>query len=102
MAMRLQLVEGAEILEEWSESALQADRNMVYEALFAIGDGSAFLIYDVFGDPRDPCNLIVVVKNDLAMKIRLYRPERSFEIVSVGPFSGQLAAPGWQAELDET
>lgn len=102
MAVRLQLADGSDLIEEWSEGVTQSDRNAVYEALFAIGDGSAFLIYDVFGDPRDPCNLIVVVKDDLALRIRLQRTDMAFRIVEVGPFSGKLAAPNWQTELDET
>ena len=44
MAMRLQLTAGVELLEDWAESATQAERNVVYEALFAVGDGSAFLV----------------------------------------------------------
>ncbi|MEA5366948.1 DUF6235 family protein [Amycolatopsis sp., V23-08] len=90
MAMRLQLVEGLELLEEWAESASQAERNVVYEALFAIGDGSAFLIYDIFGDPRDRSNLIVSVRPQLVLKVLVRRADSSFEIRHVGaPDDGQ-------------
>jgi hypothetical protein len=84
MAMRLQLVEGLELLEEWAESASQAERNVIYEALFAIGDGSAFLIYDIFGDPRDRSSLIVEVRPELVLKVLVRRADSSFEIRHVG------------------
>ncbi|WP_410589837.1 DUF6235 family protein [Amycolatopsis sp. lyj-23] len=84
MAMRLQLTEGSELLEAWAESASQAERNVMYEALFAVGDGSAFLIYDIFGDPRDRSNFIVSVKPNLVLKVLLRRADSSFEIRYLG------------------
>jgi hypothetical protein len=84
MAMRLQLTDGFELLDEWAESASQAERNVMYEALFAVGDGSAFLIYDIFGDPRDRSNFIVAVKPDLVLKVLLQRTDSSFAIRYVG------------------
>lgn len=92
MAMRLQLTAGLEVLEEWSTTASQAERNIVYEALFAIGDGSAFLIYDVFGDPRQPHNFAILVKADLMIKVRIHRGE-SFEIRQVGGLDDEIALP---------
>lgn len=84
MAVRLQLTAGAEILDEWAETATQAQRNALYEALFAVGDGSAFLVYDIFGDPKNPRNFVVVVKTGLVLKIMVQRAESSFEIRYVG------------------
>ncbi|NBH02742.1 MULTISPECIES: DUF6235 family protein [Amycolatopsis] len=84
MAVRLQLTAGFEILEEWAESATQAQRNALYEALFAVGDGSAFLVYDIFGDAENPRNFVVVVKANLVLKIMVQRAESSFEIRYVG------------------
>ncbi|WP_329044049.1 DUF6235 family protein [Amycolatopsis sp. NBC_01488] len=84
MAMRLQLTEGFELLEEWAESASQAERNVLYEALFAVGDGSAFLIYDIFGDPRDRSNFILAVKPALVLKVLLRRADSSFAIRYIG------------------
>ena len=84
MAMRLQLTDGFELLDEWAESASQAQRNVMYAALFAVGDGSAFLIYDIFGDPRDRGNFIVAVKPDLVLKVLLQRADSSFAIRYVG------------------
>ncbi len=94
MAMRLQLVEGIELLEEWAESASQAQRNVMYEALFAVSDGSAFLIYDIFGDPGDRGNLVVAVRPDLVLKVLLRRAESSFAIRYAGPPDGEAAGPG--------
>jgi hypothetical protein len=89
--MRLQLTSGYEVLEEWAESATQAERNILYEALFAIGDGSVFLIYDVFGDPEDIYNFIIMVKEDLIVKISLQRVTSSFEILYVGALDEEIA-----------
>lgn len=84
MAMRLQLTEGLDVLEEWAEAATQAARNAVYEALFAVGDGSAFLVYDIFGDPADPRNFLIMVKPGLVMKVMVRRAESAFDIRYVG------------------
>ena len=84
MAMRLQLTAGLDVLEDWAAGATQAERNVVYEALFAIGDGSAFVVYDVFGDAEDLNNFIVVVKSHLVLKIVVHRASTSFEIRYVG------------------
>jgi hypothetical protein len=84
MAMRLQLTAGFDVLEEWAETATQAARNVVYEALFAVGDGSAFIVYDIFGDPADPRNFLVMVKPGLVLKVMVQRAESAFEIRYVG------------------
>jgi len=99
MAMRLQLVEGIELLDEWAESASQAQRNIIYEALFAVGDGSAFLIYDIFGDPGDRGNFVVAVRPDLVLKVLLRRQESSFAVRYVGPPDGEAAGPGGDVVL---
>ena len=93
MAMRLQLTAGVELLEEWAEKATQPERNVVYEALFAVGDGSAFLVYDIFGDPRDPGNFIIMVKPGLVLKIMVRPAESAFEIRYVGRLQGDVEAP---------
>lgn len=99
MAMRLQLVEGIELIDEWAESASQAQRNVMYEALFAVGDGSAFLIYDIFGDPVDRGNLVVSVRPDLVFKVMLRREDSSFAVRYVGPPDGEAAGPGGEVVL---
>jgi len=95
MAMRLQLTAGEDLLDEWAETATQAERNHVYEALFALGDGSAFLVYDIFGDPRDPGNFIVMVKSGLVLKVMVQRAESAFEIRYVGPIEEEADAPAY-------
>jgi hypothetical protein len=92
MAMRLQLTAGLEVLESWAETASQAERNVVYEALFAVGDGSAFLVYDIFGDPRDPGNFLVMVKSGLVMKVMVQRADSAFEIRYVGAVEDEVDA----------
>jgi len=84
MAMRLQLTAGLEVLEDWAETASQAQRNVVYEALFAVGDGSAFIVYDIFAAPGDPGNFLIMVKPGLVMKVMVQRAESAFEIRYVG------------------
>ncbi|MEV6829576.1 DUF6235 family protein [Amycolatopsis sp. NPDC051102] len=101
MAMRLQLTDGCELLEEWAGSASQAERNVVYEALFAVGDGSAFLIYDIFGDRRDPSIFIVAVKPNLVLKVMLRREDSSFAIRYLGPPDDRGDAAGTTAPAHE-
>ncbi|WP_434056849.1 DUF6235 family protein [Amycolatopsis ponsaeliensis] len=96
MAMRLQLTAGHEVLESWAETASQAERNVVYEALFAVGDGSAFLVYDIFGDPRDPGNFLIMVKPGLVLKVMVQRAESAFEIRHVGAVDGADTAAAAQ------
>ncbi|ADJ48579.1 hypothetical protein AMES_6753 [Amycolatopsis mediterranei S699] len=98
MAVRLQLAAGVEVLERWAESAPQAERNIVYEALFAVGDGSAFLVYDIFGDPRDPGNFLVMVKPGLVLKIMVQRAQSAFEIRYVGAIDDDLGVRASQPE----
>ncbi|WP_326943462.1 DUF6235 family protein [Amycolatopsis sp. NBC_00348] len=94
MAMRLQLIEGTELLDKWAESASQAQRNVMYEALFAVGDGSAFLIYDIFGDPGDRGIFVVAVRPDLVLKVLLRRADSSFAIRYVGLPDSEAAGLG--------
>jgi hypothetical protein len=101
MAVRLQLTAGVELLDTWADSAPQAERNIVYEALFAIGDGSAFLVYDIFGDQRDPGNLLVMVKPGLVVKIMVQRANSSFEIRYVGAIDDDLGVRPAQSEVAE-
>jgi len=97
MALRLQLTAGLDILEGWADAATQAERNVVYEALFAVCDGSAFLVYDIFGDSADPGNFIVVVKTGLVLKVMVQRADSTFEIRYVGALESDVdAAPAPQ------
>jgi len=75
---------GIEVIEEWAETASQARRNVVYEALFAMVDRSLFSRYRVVDDYRRPNEFFVIVKDDLAMKIRVNCYD-SFGVVGIGP-----------------
>jgi hypothetical protein len=74
---------GLEVLEEWSETASQSQRNAVYKALFATLDGSLFRTYRIIDDFQRPNELYVVVKDDLVLKIRINCFD-SFGIVHIG------------------
>ncbi|MFD8499441.1 MULTISPECIES: DUF6235 family protein [unclassified Amycolatopsis] len=82
MAMRLRLTEGLPVLERWAASASQADKNAMYKALFSVGDGTAFLIYDVFPEGTAK-RFIFQVKEDLRVKIGIHNKE-SFDILHIG------------------
>lgn len=82
MAMRLRLTEGLPVLERWAASASQADKNAMYKALFSVGDGTAFLIYDVFPEGRSK-RFTFHVKENLRIKIGLQSKE-SFGILHIG------------------
>jgi hypothetical protein len=74
MAAYRRLVSGLTVLDTWSCTACQADRNMIYEALFAIVDGSVFAAYDI-ADAHDtsgkPSQFFVPVKDGLGTRIRM-------------------------------
>jgi hypothetical protein len=80
---RFRLETGLEVLEEWSDAALQSQRNAIYKALFAMQDGSLFRRYRIVDDFQRPNELYVIVKDDLVMKIRVNCFD-SFGIVHIG------------------
>ena len=67
----------------------------VYDALFAMQDGSLFRTYRVIDDCERPDEVFVLVRDDLVMKIRVNRVD-SFEVTAIGP-CGNAADPqtGW-------
>jgi hypothetical protein len=79
-----QMETGSEVLEEWTETAGQADRNAVHKALFAMQDGSLFHTYRVVADVQLPNELYVIVKDDLVLKLRVNSRD-SFDVVGIGP-----------------
>ena len=81
---RFRLETGIEVLDEWAETASQTKKNAVYEALFAMQDGSLFRTYRVIDDFKRADEVFVIVKDDLAMKIRINCVD-SFTIVAIGP-----------------
>ena len=61
----------------------QSRKNAVYQALFAMQDGSLFRRYRIIDDFQRPNELFVIVKDDLVVKIRVNCFD-SFGIVHIG------------------
>ncbi|MFD1151950.1 DUF6235 family protein [Saccharothrix hoggarensis] len=100
-APRLQLTSGLDVLEEWAVSACQADRDVVYEVLFSMTDGSVFLVYDMFRVPRQADRYVILVKHDLVVRVAIRWAESSFDIAYVGELSGDDQAVVWWSALDD-
>ncbi|WET76183.1 DUF6235 family protein [Amycolatopsis sp. QT-25] len=84
MGVGLRLTAGLDVLEDWAVGATQAERNVVYETLFAIGDGSVSVARDVLGGPQDFSDVVVVVRRHLVLRIAIHSAGASFEIRYVG------------------
>lgn len=85
---------GLEVLEDWTQTAPQSQKNAVHQALFAMVDGTLFRNYRVVDDYQRPSELFVIVKDDLVMKIRVNCFD-SFGVVHIGP-------PAESARFDES
>ncbi|MFM9371427.1 DUF6235 family protein [Streptomyces sp. Da 82-17] len=81
---------GWDVLEEWSRSAGQIEKNAVHKALFAVTDHTAFVDYEILDIVAESRDVFVLVRQDLVLKVRL-RDLDAFEIAYVGPVAG---APG--------
>jgi hypothetical protein len=94
---RFRLEAGLDVLDGWADTASQTRKNAVYQALFAMQDGSLFRTYRIFDDFQRPNELFVIVRDDLAMKIRVTCVD-SFGIVAIGPFRNavDLQSGRWQ------
>lgn len=95
---RFRMETGHDVLESWAENASQSRKNAVYKALFAMLDGSLFRTYRIVDDFQRPNELFVIVKDDLAMKIRIHCFD-SFGIVGIGPIGSDtdLQTGRWRA-----
>jgi hypothetical protein len=82
-APRLRLVSGLPVLERWAEDACQADKNVIYRALFAVADGSIFLSHEVTAIVGRPPGFIFMVRDDLELEISLLAKDE-FEIRHIG------------------
>lgn len=65
------LASGMSVLEQWSETAGQSQRNSVYKALFRIIDGSVFRECVVLGDVARSDEFSIMVKEDLIIRFSL-------------------------------
>jgi hypothetical protein len=79
---RFRMESSGEVLDEWSGTATQTERDAVYEAMFAMLDGTLFRSYRIMDDFRCPGELYVLVGDDLALKIRITSFD-SFGVVRV-------------------
>jgi hypothetical protein len=84
------LTSGLEELEKWSCNATQGEKNVVYDALFAVADRSVFSTHQVVDDINRPTQFFVLTRGYLAVKIRIHGFD-DFGIVYIGPSSD---APG--------
>jgi hypothetical protein len=84
------LTSGLEILDAWSQSASQAELNIVNQVLFAVTDLSVFTRYQIVDDVTRTTEFFVLAQRHLAVKIRVHGLN-SFGIVYIGP---ACAAPG--------
>jgi hypothetical protein len=79
---------GLSLLEQWSATASQTQKNSVYKALFAVTDGSVFRRYIVFDDREHSREFSVMVKEDLVIKIRILDVD-AFAIRYIGTLASE-------------
>lgn len=80
---RRRLSKGMACLEEWAVAASQAEKNAVYEALFAVADGSVRRTHKVLDDVQRNGEYFVVVRDNLVVKVGIH-PFNTFSIVYIG------------------
>jgi uncharacterized protein DUF6235 len=85
-----QLTSGLEVLDKWSLTATQAEKNSTNRALFAVVEKTVFTEYAVVDDVEKTMEFFVFSGNDLIVKIHVH-DLGSFGIVYVGPAA---EAPG--------
>ena len=79
----LRLDSGWDLLERWSATANQIEKNAVHKALFAVVDRTVFRTYETFEDAAQPQEFFVRLREDLVLKIRI-RDVDTFGIAYVG------------------
>jgi hypothetical protein len=72
------------VLDAWSRTATDEDRDAVYAVLFAVADGSVERDFPVVDDPKRLSEFSVLVHPELVVKIRV-NSFNSFGVVAVGP-----------------
>ncbi|MGB3441905.1 MAG: DUF6235 family protein [Actinophytocola sp.] len=83
MAYRLRLASGIDVLDAWTATADIADFIVVADALFTVVERSVYFAYPVIDDPAMAREFVVVVRDNLAIRVRLDDVER-FGIVFIG------------------
>ncbi len=94
------LTSGLEVLDEWSVTATQAEKNAAKRALFTVVEKTVFTEYDVIDDVAKTMEFFVFAKNDLIVKIRVH-DLASFGIVYVGPAVGAPGLDCLKPDLEE-
>lgn len=84
---RRRLNVGVACLEKWTETASQADKNAVYEVLFAVSNGTVFHNFSVFDDVKRPGEFFVLARSNLVVKIGIF-PFNNFGISYIGSVEG--------------
>lgn len=87
---RIRMDTGMDVLAEWSESATQSERNMVYKALFSVVDGTIFKTHKTVDDWQKLSEFFVVVRDKLVIKVCVHCFD-SYGVVYIGP---PESAPG--------
>ncbi len=93
---QVRLESGLRWLEEWSDTAGQAEQNAVYQALFAIADGTVSYAYLTFADVHHPGEFFVLVRDDLVIKV-VFHDLDAFGIGYIGTLRN---APGHDLGID--
>jgi hypothetical protein len=94
MALRLRLGSGIDVLSAWTDSAKDADVAAVSDALFSVAERTVYRRYPVIDDSTMALELVVVVRDDLAVRVRLDDVE-TFGVVFIG-------SPGAALEMHRT
>lgn len=82
---------GHELLERWSSTASQTDRNAVYKTLFAVLEGSVRDTHIVLDGSGGAAEYAVLVRESLVVDIRVDGDD-SFTLVAIGA-PGQVESP---------
>ena len=73
-----------DVLDAWTRTAGDDDRDAVYAVLFAVADGTVERDFAVIDDPKRLSEFSVLVHPELVIKIRVHSFD-SFGVVAVGP-----------------
>ena len=74
---------GIACLANWAGEASQAEKNLVYEALFAVADGTVRDLYKVLEDVRRNGEFFIMVRDDLVVKVGVH-PFNTFSVIYIG------------------
>jgi hypothetical protein len=70
-------------------TANQIDKNAVYEALFAVADGTVFRSHTVLDDVQRAGEFFVLARQDLVVKVSIH-PFNTFGVLYIGPYDDSM------------